>query len=214
MEAALEEAHARGGHWSGLEVEADNRAARQLYERLGFRKVGRMLHMLRPPGLPWVESPPLHPSLRRGRSSDRAGLIDLVRAIVPEPQRPLLELDGGNYQPGWERALDCWLGGRREAWWVIERDGAICGAVRVLRERGRRPDQLEVLVSPDHDGRIEGILARQGVASLRGAPKKMVEIMLPATTEPLVVALEAEGFQELRVLVQMRLDLVQCASWG
>jgi hypothetical protein len=184
-----------------LEVEADNRAARQIYERLGFRQVGSMLHMLRPPGLPWVESSPLHPSLRRGRSSDRAGLI-------------VLELDRGNYQPGWERALDCWLGGRREAWWVIEGDDAICGAVRVLRERGRRPDRLEVLVSPEHDGRIERILARQGVASLRGAPKKMVEIMLPATTEPLVVALEAEGFQELRVLVQMRLDLVQRALSG
>jgi hypothetical protein len=31
---------------------------------------------------------------------------------------------------------------------------------------------------------------------------------LPSPTEPLVTALEAAGFQRLRVLVQMRLDLV------
>ena len=98
--------------------------------------------MLCPAGLPWAENSPAHPALRRGRSHDGAALIKLVQAVVPAPQRPLLELRKEDYRPGWERALDYWLEGRREIWWVIEDSGTIRGAVRALHERGRRPDRL------------------------------------------------------------------------
>ncbi len=210
IQAALEAISARGGRWVGLEVQADNQVARRLYERLGFRDVGRTLHMLRPVGLPWAGNPPPCPSLRRGRSRDSTALIELVRAGVSESQRSLLELRKEDYRPGWGRALGCWLEGRRESWWVVEENGMVCGAVRALRERGRRPDRLEVLVEPGHSGRLEAMLVQQGVASLRGAPKKMVEAVLPSPADPLVVVLEAAGFQKLRVLVQMRLDLAHC----
>jgi len=209
MKAALEEISARYGHWVGLEVRADNQAACRLYEHLGFREASRTLRMLRPAGLPWAGKRPPHPSLRRGRSRDSAALIELVHAIVPEPQRLLLELRRRDYQPGWERALDQWLEGRREFWWVVEEDGAVQGAVRALRECGHRPHWLEVLIAPEHRGRFEAVLVQQGVASLRGAPRKMVETVLPSPTEPLVMALEAAGFQKLCVLVQMRLDLAR-----
>lgn len=209
MEAALEAVSARGGRWVGLEVRADNQVAGRLYAQLGFREVGRTLYMLRPAGLPWAENISLHPALRRGRSRDSVALIDLVRAIVPQPHRPLLELRKEDYRPGWERALDLWLEGRREVWWVVEENGALRGAVRALRERGRRPDRLEVLVSPGCDDRLAATLARQGLASLRRAPKKMVETVLPSPTAPLVAALESAGFQKLRVLVQMRLGLAK-----
>lgn len=211
MQAALEAISERSGRWVGLEVRAGNQVARRLYERLGFRDVGRTLHMLRPVGLPWAGDPPPRPSLRRGRSLDSTALIGLVHALVSESQRPLLELrKKEDYRPGWGRVLDCWLEGRREVWWVVEEAGVVCGAVRALRERGRRPDRLEVLVEPGHSGRLETVLVQQGMASLRGAPKKMVETVLPSSTEPLVAALEAAGFRKLRVLVQMRLDLAHC----
>jgi len=208
MKAALEAISARGGRWVGLEVRTDNRIARQLYEHLGFRDVGRTLHMLRPAGLPWAGNPPSHPLLRRGRSRDSAALIKLVHAVVSEPQRPLLELrKEWDYQLGWGQALDRWLEGRRDVWWVIEETGVVCGAVRALRERGRRPDRLEVLVEPGRSGHLEAVLVQRGIASLRGATKKMVETVLPNSTEPLVAALGTVGFQKLRVLVQMRLDM-------
>lgn len=209
MKAALEEISARGGRWVGLEVRANNQVAHRLYEHLGFRETGRTLCMLRPAGLPWAGNLLPHPALRRGRRYDSAALIGLVHAIVPEPQRLLLELRRRDYQPGWERALDHWLEGRREVWWVVEEDGAVRGAVRALRERGRRPDRLEVLIAPEHNSRFEAVLVQQGVASLRSAHRKMVEIVLPSPTEPLVTALEAAGFQKLCVLVQMRLDLAR-----
>ena len=207
MEAVLEEILARGGRWAGLEVQAGNQQARRLYEHLGFRDVGRTLHMLRPAGLPWAGNSTPHPSLRRGHSHDSEALIELVRAIVPESHRPLLRLPRADYQPGWERTLDCWLRGRREVWWVAEEGGAVRGAVRALHERGRCPDRLEVLVAPEHGGCFETVLVQQGLTSLRGASKKTVETVLPSCTEPLIAALEAVGFQRLRLLVQMRLDI-------
>jgi ribosomal protein S18 acetylase RimI-like enzyme len=207
MEAALDEIASQGGRWAGLEVDADNQVARRLYREEGFRELGRVLHMLRPMGLPWDGVSPHHPALRRGRSRDSSTLVSLLHAVVPEHLRPLLELRLRDYQPNWERALDQLLEGRRETWWVIEDGGEICAAARVLRERGRYPDRLEVLVSPEHTGRFENVLLLQAVASLRGAPKKSVEILLPNATDSLVAGLRAAGFEELRVLLQMRLDL-------
>jgi ribosomal protein S18 acetylase RimI-like enzyme len=208
VEAALDEISVQGGRWVGLEVEADNQVARRLYESEGFREIGRMLHMLRLAGMPYDGKLPQYPSLRRGRGRDSLALIDLVRAVIPERQRPLLELRLENYRPGWERTLDQFLEGRREVWWVIENGGVICAAVRVLRERGRLPDRLEVLVSPERSGFVEDVLVQQALASLRGASKKAVEVLLPNATDALVAVLDAAGFQKLRVLVQMRLDLV------
>lgn len=212
MGAALGEIVARGGRWVGLEVGADSQVARRLYERSGFSEIGRTLHMLRPAGLAWSRNRPPCPLLRRGRSCDSAALIELVQAVVPEPQRPLLELRREDYQLGWERTLDHWLEGRHEAWWVVEENGAIRGAVRALRERGRCPDRLEVLIAPEQTGRFESVLVQRGIASLRGAPRKMVEAILPNFENTLVRALEAAGFQKARLLVQMRLDLTHHIS--
>lgn len=212
MRAALEEIRGHGAQWVGLEVREDNQAARALYERMGFREVGRTLHMVRPAGKPWTDDMPSHTCLRRGRSGDAAALIDLVRAIVPESQRALLELSQKDYRPGWEWALDRWLEGRREAWWIAEEHGSVCGAVRARRERRRRPDRLEVLVAPGRDGLFEAPLVQRGLGSLPAARRKLVEIVLPSPTEPLVAALKAAEFRELRVLLQMRLDLAQRIS--
>jgi len=206
MRAALDEISARGGRWVGLEVRADNAAARRLYERFGFQEVGRTVCMLRPAGPPWnVGLPPPRLSLRRGRSRDTRALIRLVYAFIPEPQHPLLELREDDYRLGWERALDCWLEGRREAWWVADEGGRVCGAVRVVRERGDHPDRLEVLVGPGHVGQLEAALVHQGLVGLCRR-KKVVETIIPGTAEPLAVALEKAGFQRLHTLVQMRLD--------
>ena len=210
MKAALTEISARGGRWVGLEVRADNLAAQRLYERLGFREVGRMLCMLRPAGLPRAgDLPSARPLLRRGRSRDSKALIALARAAVPKHQRPLLELRKENYQIGWDHTLDCWLTGRREAWWVADDGGTVCGAVRVLHERGRRPDRLEVLVDPEHSGRLEDVLVRRGIASPQYASRKMVETFLVDSAEPLVEALETVNFRKLHVLIQMRLDVAK-----
>jgi len=205
VEAALGEITACGGRWVGLEVEADNRVARSLYEHLGFREAGRTVHLLRPAGLPRPGNQLLHHPLRRGHYGDGARLVELVHTMIPASHRQLLELYDRDYRPSWERSFDHWLDGRREFWWVVEEDGVVCGAVRALRDRRRYPDRLEVIIASGHEGRFETGLVRQGIDSLRGGSRKMIEAVLASPTVPLVKALEETGFQRDRVLVQMRL---------
>lgn len=212
METTINEVVACGGRWIGLEVRADNVAARALYEPFGFREVGRTLHMLRPAGL--KTDPPVGtlPGLRPARREDHTALVNLVYAVVPALQRPLLELQRADYRLGWERTLDLWLSGRREAWWVAEVDGVVLGAVRAVHHWGRRRrfDQMEVLVHPTYAGWFEDTLVRQGVTWLCSRPRgkqRMIEVMLPAPSLMMIQAFETHGFETLRVLIQMRLDV-------
>ena len=181
--------------------------ARRLYERLKFAEVGRVLHLLRPIGLPWEKGILRHPSLRRGRHRDSEALVGLVQAVIPEHQRPLLELRLADYRLSWGRTFDQFLEGRREVWWVVEVGDLVCAAVRVVRERFGRPDRLEVLVLPEHRGRFENVLVQQAMASLHGAPRNLVEVLVPNPDDALVAALKTEGFRVLRVLIQMQRNL-------
>lgn len=205
MRQALREAFRRDAHWVGLEVRAENAAARHLYDRLGFREVGRTTQLLRPRRA--ANALPRRPAeidLRRARHQDQEALYALLALTIPAPQRTVLELTPQNYRISWERTLDCWLEGRREAWWVAEHEGQLAGAVRASRERGRRPHRLEVLTHPTWEGRIEPLLVRRGLASLRGPRHRVVEISIPAPAGALEQALRDAQFEPFRVLVQMR----------
>jgi len=208
MERAIEAVSRRGARWVGLEVRIDNKVARGLYERLGFREVGRTRHLLRPASSGEVGPPPQSGRARRGKERHGDALIRLMKAVIPEEQRPLLEVQEVDYQPGWRRRLEHWLGLENEAWWVIEgddtKDDEIEGAVRVVQKRGAFPHQMELLVRPEDTARCADDLVRRGVVSLGEAPNRPIETSLPGTMDALVATLEDEGFQELRVLIQMK----------
>jgi hypothetical protein len=128
-------------------------------------------------------------------------------AVIPREQRPLLEVQETDYRPSGTRALEHWLRGEREIWWVVDEGGAICAAVRAVHKLGDFPNQLEILVRAEHDGRSETWLVRQGISSLGGSPKKPIEIQLPMPGGESLTALEEEGFEKLRVLIQMKRSL-------
>jgi ribosomal protein S18 acetylase RimI-like enzyme len=206
MEAAMDRVSRRGARWIGLEVRADNDVARGLYEGLDFREVGRTVHMLRSAGLRWERRTASADVVRRGKGRDGDALVKLMQAVIPEAQRPLLEVQETEYRPGWGRALEHWLRGQREVWWVVDADDALRGAVRAVRKVGRFPNQLEILVKSD-GRRVESALVNQGLASLDGSPRKPVEISLAAPTDRLVAALRDADFHETYVLVQMKRQL-------
>lgn len=204
METALETVEGLRWGWIGLEVREENVAARRLYESLNFRSVGRTLHLLRQPGPPGHEESLVHPMLRRAEGRDGLALLQLVRAVTPVQQRPILGLRKSDYRVGWGRTLDCWLFGRREAWWVVEEISGVKGAVRALRERGRRPNRLEILVAPGWEGTLGELLIRQALAGMPRLCEKMISVELALPASPIVTALENEGFQSTRILIQMR----------
>ncbi|TET54940.1 MAG: GNAT family N-acetyltransferase [Anaerolineales bacterium] len=214
MDAALDEIIKLGGRWIGLEVRAGNEPARALYERFSFQEVGSTKHLVRTARHEWETRQTDHPLLRRGRARDMRPLLDLMCRIIPAGHRALLELGSRRYDPGWQRTLDHWLAGQRQAWWLVEEDGAIRGAVRALRDWGRRPDQLDLLIAPEAAGRFEGLLVGRGMASLSGSRAKIVGTVLVPPAELLIASLKAAGFFEAATLSQMRLDLSPAVRRG
>lgn len=197
----------RGARWVGLEVRVGNAVARGLYERLGFKEVGRTRHLLRASGSGEVERPSRRGLMRRGRQGDGNALVRLMKATIPREQRPLLEVQVADYRPDWTRRLEHWLRCEDELWWVIPGEQGILGAVRAVRRRGAFPHRMEIMVQPESNGRFEDALVRQGVSILDGSARKPIEIALPGATDPLLAALREVGFEELRVLIQMKRSL-------
>lgn len=204
MQAAIRTVAQEGGNWIGLEVRADNDVACRMYAGLGFREVGRTLYMLHDGGASTERLRGL--SMRRAGGSDGDALIDLMHAVIPEEQRPLLEVRDSDYRPGWSRSLEHWLKRQREVWWVVETDGKLRGAVRAVRKRASFPNSLEILIRPGEEG-VEAVLVKRGMASLRGSPGRSVSVRLPVAEGPVVAALEDEGFRPTFVLVQMKRSL-------
>lgn len=207
MQRAIAVVSRRGVRWVGLEVRADNDVARGLYCRMSFREVGQTLHMLREPQAGPQSGMRTREGMRRGRSADGDELVELMESVIPEEQRPLVEVAAADYRPSWERRLDHWLRCEDEVWWVTEEGAGISGAVRAVRKRGQFPHRLELLVRPGHGEEVASALVRRGLCALGGSPRKAVETSVPNSNQRVVEALEGQGFRELRVLIQMKRDL-------
>ncbi len=207
MERAVAEVSVLRGRWVGLEVRSDNEPARNLYDRFGFRAVGEKICLLRPAGVTQERVSQRRCSVRPGRSEDGRVILGLVRATIPDVQRTLLEFRESDYVLGWERALDCWLQGKREFWWVAESQGMVAGALRIVNERGQRPDRMEFVAHPQHRGRVEQELIDCGLECLHGASRKPVGVYLVNPGEATEAAFEQSGFYRFQILVQMRLGL-------
>ena len=209
MRRAIEYASDLGARWVGLEVRAGNDPACQLYEQLGFQPVGRTRWLVRPPDEP--APVPGDERIRRGRARDTRALVGLARETIAKPQRPLLEFTRRQYTISWDRRIDSWLAGRWERWWVAEAEGRMIGAVRAVRGRGDRPDQIEILVQSRAEGEIESALLHRAIRGLRPS-RRMIQVVLPRVTPSLIEALETAGFKKARTLVQMNLPLSRSVS--
>lgn len=217
MKRAIRVISGRGARWVGLEVRADNDVARGLYRGLEFREVGRTRHLLRKAGSGSANGSARSCLMRRGERRDGDALVRLMEAAIPEEQRPLLEVRQEDYRPSWRRRIEHWLRFEDEIWWVVpgDRVGAsdeIIAAVRAVHQRGGFPNRMEVLVQPGSGVDVEAGLVRRGVTSLKGSPRRPIQIALPRATGSLITALKKEGFQDLRTLVQMKRSLRQKIS--
>lgn len=212
MRRAVRVISRRGARWVGLEVRAGNSVARGLYEGLGFREVGRTHHFFRKAGSSSPVPPLRSDALRRGHRDDADALVDLMETVIPEEQRPLLEARAVDYRPGWARRLEHWLRWEDEVWSVLPEDGRLEGALRLVRKRGDFPHQMELLIRSECEADLAVDLVRAGLGNLGRASGEAAELSLPRVGDSLAPALEEEGFEALRVLIQMRRDLRQKVS--
>jgi ribosomal protein S18 acetylase RimI-like enzyme len=204
VEAALEEIANRGGTWVGLEVRADNAAARHLYERLGFEPVGESLELLRPEGLPWPGTA-LHPlPVRRASAAESHALYLLARDGLTRIHQEVLEIRPSAYRAGWEPRVSAWLEGRNEDWWVLKDEGGLTGALRLTAYRSWRWHEVEVLVRPPRMDDLGGPLVATALRFLARRPSWETVTTLPGGRMRLETFFADAGFRPLRRLLQMR----------
>lgn len=205
VEAALEEIAARGGVWVGLEVRADNVAARRLYERLGFEPVGESLELARSEGLPWpgVAGPQPLP-MQRASAAESHALYLLARNGLSRTHQEVLEIRPSAYQTGWEARIFAWLEGRSENWWVLKDEQDLSGALRLTSYRPGRWHEVEVLIRPPRMDDLGGPLVATALGFLARRPAWETVTSLPGMRMRLEAFFADAGFRPLRRLLQMR----------
>jgi ribosomal protein S18 acetylase RimI-like enzyme len=210
MEAAIGRAIDRGAQRLILEVSAENEPARHLYRTLGFVPYDTV-HEFVMPRTHWPDraSPP-QLLLRPRQAHDAPAMHDLACASTPQVVQEIKPVSLPAY--GWRSAnrLSSWLArllrlSVRSAW-VLEDEGAIVAVLQITQRY--RPDahQIDIMVHPQHRGTIERSLLDKAFFELGQFPLDLKASVSAAHAQS-VRAFEEAGFESVRVLAQMTLDL-------
>ncbi|RME13911.1 MAG: GNAT family N-acetyltransferase [Ardenticatenia bacterium] len=206
MEAAHEHIRTHGGRRIVLQVRQDNDAAHTLYESMGYETVGSLVdlaaHRPRPPSA----APPSDvrvrwPNARHWRQAYHlmnrvaSPLVKMIRPprasrLASSPPSPLTSLFERLGMPA------------RRQWWAYQ-NGVIVGLA--FAERNRHTSTLELFVGETITGAVEMALLHKALAFLRHT--RLVRTEVDAQQHTTLRALEAVGFQRIRVLDQMVLPL-------
>jgi ribosomal protein S18 acetylase RimI-like enzyme len=136
MEACIERARQEGSFSVALEVRMDNTPARHLYQSLGFQQTGLVAQLQREANAPWPETDtPISAWIRKPRAGEEGRVFALAQSVTPEGLRWAEPLRESEFVFGWDRKVDLWLSGRREAWWVVESESKIVGAIEQVAWR-------------------------------------------------------------------------------
>lgn len=208
MQAAIDLVRRRRGEWIALQVRSDSRAAKALYQALGFQETGEMIQYRRTQFVS-VAMPAsrVEGRLRRAAPADAQRIYSLAQAAIPEALRWAEPLRRDEFWMGFDRDLSNWLIGRREAWWLIDSSQGIAGASHVEVPRGPDDGRLQVWVQPAQQARHEERLIHAALASIGNAGRRPLLASVPALHMAARTALEAIGFRELRRLSHMRIDI-------
>jgi ribosomal protein S18 acetylase RimI-like enzyme len=208
--AAMQRAADRGAHRLVLELEADNEAARQLYDSLGYTLYDTV-HALRMPRVRWPKcvSPPGLP-LRPCRPDDASALQVLARASIPEQTQGATPIDLA--QPlaradGWFSAWLLRLLRRsvRSAW-VLDHNATLVALLQITERAGRGAHWLRMMVHPTHPGTIERDLLDKAFHEL-GHSRRDLRASVSEAHPQALRAFHDAGFETVRALAQMTVDL-------
>lgn len=205
MEAALEQVAAQG-RFGILQVDADNDAARGLYESLGFRAQRTFVRWRRPAYLGRPAGAPAMPPLRRTTRYDADAVYALAERVRPESSGGLGWLRSTTRQalrPPFLGTANWLLSGRQvESWVVTSRAQHADALLRAERRLGGLTTMFDLLVDRPHQGTMERPLLS---FLLRLADERRQPFVTdhPADDEAASAALRDMGFWQERVQVHM-----------
>lgn len=198
MEAVIERAEKKRAPWVALEVRRDNRAAKGLYEKLGFVRVDAWTEMRLAETVALVLRE--GPSVRELEPTEWREGYRLWKEALPKETAFLGEREGS--KPDLGEGLLAWLWGllgRRRYRWVAG------GSMLTLRLSWAGPHRLEMVVHGEERGQVEeGLLAKAFFILRAHPPRGAVARIYPSYPETIRV-LERCGFIEERTLERMML---------
>ena len=200
-----------GGKRILLQVRADNQPALTLYRCRGFLTFDT-LHELSLARNNWPSSPsPSGASLRRVRAADGCRIYHLVlnsRPCEVWKQRPI---KAQQFHRGlwWQvrQHLQMAFAGRERFELLAESAGESVAYGNLTVHLFRGPHELELYVLPGQRGRWESELVHGLLGLVGDLPRQSVRTSISASHPEAIQVLQTLGYQTLRVLEQMALEL-------
>ncbi|HRE47316.1 MAG TPA: N-acetyltransferase [Aggregatilineales bacterium] len=210
MKASLELIGKLKGHYAILQVDAENGAARRLYERLGFSVKRTFIRWQRPnrfrPPLKLMEMPDItlrgrgdwqaeYAIAERVRPNERGGM-GWLQPTLPEVFRPSL----GN-------VLGRYLAGKGEEHWIIREPTGrgVAASLSCLTSFGGAA-KLTLIVHPSYQGQYEAPLVNYALRRLEGY-RAPINIEHPADDVVTTALLDDLGFERRQTWLQMRWEM-------
>jgi len=222
MEAAVDYARENSAAWIVLQVRDNNRAARALYESLGFQSIAEVVRLRKPEAGAHKDPFPSH-SMRPARWSESEALRRLARTMTPHNVLWADSLNRDLYRTGPLNHLTARLTGHRSHWWVHDESQSrsrrpqggfyrarpgLKAAVGVEVDPRSPYHRLRLLVLPEaQDEELASSLIAFGQNQLAGAAPRPVETEYPAADAAGQSALAKAGFEPLYALIHMRLNV-------
>ena len=222
MDAAVDYAGDNSAAWIVLQVRNTNRAARALYEGMGFQSIAEVVRLHKPAAGAHTDPLPSH-SLRPARWSESGALRRLARTMTPHNVLWADSLDRDIYRTGPLNHLAARLTGYRSRWWVHDESLNSSGRSRggIYRARPglkaavgvevdpRNPwHRLRLLMLPEaQDEELASSLIAFGQSRLASATPRPVETEYPAADAAGQSALAKAGFEPVYALIHMRLNV-------
>lgn len=212
METAIQSVREAGGHELLLQVRRENIAAIDLYEALGFRRLGSMTS--------WYATFRqfrLLPLAERGMSLDHGDGF-FIRPLRRSEWRMAYRIDtsvvdpnlhwpeplaGDHYRLGLWRWFSNLISGRKAETWIAEdEEGELAGLGAILSEWGRL-HTLSLRVPPDARERVQRPLLAKLLRRLQHSHRRNVRIDHPADDEIASNLLRQANFNPRRTLTTM-----------
>ncbi len=216
MERALSHIREQGGTWAVLQVYAENRIARSLYERMGFDVVGGTseLEARRPPAD--VPPPPQIAHFYTVPASQWQPLYELAASQLGAQAQWWRPVRRSEFQRSVEQQVGerIWslLGRRQVLRRCIQRGQRFDAAVVLTAQRWKANHKLQIWVRPELYGQDEQALVQWAMHALRPYPPWPITAGLPSDHSAGIEALQRFGFAPVRTLLTMRLELAPPAQ--
>ncbi|HFC11929.1 MAG TPA: GNAT family N-acetyltransferase [Anaerolineae bacterium] len=186
-----------------LQVDVENKGARQLYLDFGFKAVGSTTLWIAAPHSWHDLNVPQSAEIRPLRSSENQAAFELDRATFPRDLCWPEPIEHNVYHSNWWKWIDNFLNGKSAESWVAADEDGLHGVATIWSEWGQ-PHRLTVRVDPDQHEDVLPPLVAKLLRRLKYLRRRHVSIEHPLDDALMSELLLAANFYAKRNLTTMR----------